>query len=106
MGKEVLRGEIYLVDMRTGIHSEQSGIRPVLIIQNDVGNAQSPTVIVASITSKLDKPSQPTHVAVGTSCGLHMLQAAHFGQAVLPASAAGAEHHFDKALVCARSRAG
>lgn len=72
MEKEVLRGEIYLVDMRTGIHSEQSGIRPVLIIQNDVGNAQSPTVIVASITSKLDKPSQPTHVAVGTSCGLHM----------------------------------
>ena len=72
MEKEVLRGEIYLVDMRTGIHSEQSGIRPVLVIQNDVGNAQSPTVIVASITSKLDKPSQPTHVAVGTSCGLHM----------------------------------
>lgn len=72
MEKEVLRGEIYLVDMRAGIHSEQSGIRPVLVIQNDVGNAQSPTVIVASITSKLDKPSQPTHVAVGTSCGLHM----------------------------------
>lgn len=72
MENEVLRGEIYLADMRKGAYSEQSGIRPVLIIQNDVGNAQSPTVITASITSKMDKPTLPTHVAVDTACGLHM----------------------------------
>ena len=47
MENEVLRGEIYLADMRKGVHSEQNGIRPVLIIQNDIGNAQSPTVIIA-----------------------------------------------------------
>ena len=68
----IKRGDIFYADLRPVVGSEQGGIRPVLIIQNDVGNAQSPTVIVASITSKLDKPSQPTHVAVGTSCGLHM----------------------------------
>lgn len=72
MENEVLRGEIYLADMRKGVHSEQNGIRPVLIIQNDIGNAQSPTVIIASITSKMDKPTLPTHVAIDTSCGLHM----------------------------------
>ena len=72
MENEVLRGEIYLADMRKGVHSEQNGIRPVLVIQNDVGNAQSPTVIIASITSKMDKPTLPTHVAIDTSCGLHM----------------------------------
>ena len=68
----IKRGDIFYADLRPVVGSEQGGIRPVLIIQNDVGNAQSPTVIIASITSKLDKPSQPTHVAVGTSCGLHM----------------------------------
>ena len=72
MENEVLRGEIYLADMRKGAYSEQNGIRPVLVIQNDVGNAQSPTVIIASITSKMDKPTLPTHVAVDTACGLHM----------------------------------
>ena len=72
MENEVLRGEIYLADMRKGAYSEQSGIRPVLIIQNDVGNAQGLTVIIASITSKMDKPTLPTHVAIDTTCGLHM----------------------------------
>ena len=72
MENEVMRGEIYLADMRKGVRSEQNGIRPVLIIQNDVGNAQGPTVIIASITSKMDKPTLPTHVAIDTSCGLHM----------------------------------
>ena len=67
MGKEVLRGEIYLVDMRTGIHSEQSGIRPVLIIQNDVGNRHSPTVICAAITSKMNKAKLPTHIEIDAS---------------------------------------
>ena len=64
MEKEVLRGEIYLVDMRTGIHSEQSGIRPVLVIQNDVGNRHSPTVICAAITSKMNKAKLPTHIEI------------------------------------------
>ena len=72
MENEVLRGEIYLADMRKGAYSEQTGIRPVLIIQNDVGNATSPTVIIASITSKMDKPTLPTHVSVDAACGLHM----------------------------------
>jgi len=72
MENEVLRGEIYLADMRKGAYSEQTGIRPVLIIQNDVGNATSPTVIIASITSKMDKPTLPTHVSVDMACGLHM----------------------------------
>ena len=67
MEKEVLRGEIYLVDMRTGIHSEQSGIRPVLIIQNDVGNRHSPTVICAAITSKMNKAKLPTHIEIDAS---------------------------------------
>lgn len=67
----ILRGEIYLVNLPAASHSEQNGFRPVLMIQNDVGNAHSPTVIVAAITSKLDKPPLPTHVLVDTACGLH-----------------------------------
>ena len=72
METEVLRGEIYLVDMRKVTSAERTGICPVLVIQSDIGNAQSSTVIVASITKKMDKPTLPTHVAVDTSCGLRM----------------------------------
>ena len=56
------RGDVYYVDLRPVIGSEQGGIRPVLIIQNDVGNKHSPTVICAAITSKMNKAKLPTHI--------------------------------------------
>ena len=56
------RGDIYYADLRPVIGSEQGGIRPVLIIQNDVGNKHSPTVICAAITSKMNKAKLPTHI--------------------------------------------
>ena len=60
--KLVLRGDLYYADLSPVIGSEQGGIRPVLIIQNDVGNRHSPTVICAAITSKMNKAKLPTHV--------------------------------------------
>ena len=56
------RGDVYYADLRPVVGSEQGGIRPVLIIQNDVGNRHSPTVIVAAITSQINKSKLPTHV--------------------------------------------
>ncbi|MBO5094408.1 MAG: type II toxin-antitoxin system PemK/MazF family toxin [Lachnospiraceae bacterium] len=56
------RGDVYYADLRPVIGSEQGGIRPVLIIQNDVGNRHSPTVICAAITSKMNKAKLPTHI--------------------------------------------
>ena len=56
------RGDIYYADLRPVIGSEQGGVRPVLIIQNDIGNRHSPTVICAAITSKLNKAKLPTHI--------------------------------------------
>lgn len=67
----VKRGQIYYADLRDGtIGSEQSGIRPVLIIQNDTGNKHSPTTICSIITSKTAKHDLPTHVSVGAEFGL------------------------------------
>lgn len=60
----IRRGDIFYADLRPVIGSEQGGIRPVLIIQNDVGNRHSPTVIVAAITSQLHKVKLPTHVEI------------------------------------------
>lgn len=60
----VKRGEIYSADLNPVVGSEQGGIRPVLVIQNDRGNRHSPTVIVLAITSKLSKPALPTHVCL------------------------------------------
>ncbi len=60
----VRRGDIYYADLRPVVGSEQGGVRPVLIIQNDMGNRYSPTVICAAITSKLNKAKLPTHVAL------------------------------------------
>ena len=60
----VARGEIYFAELNPVQGSEQGGIRPVLIVQNDVGNAYSPTTIVLAITSQLNKARLPTHVAV------------------------------------------
>lgn len=62
MENSVKRGEIYMADLSPVVGSEQGGIRPVLIIQNNVGNKYSPTVIVTAITSKLDKAHLPTHI--------------------------------------------
>lgn len=58
------RGEIYYADLSPVVGSEQGGIRPVLIVQNDVGNRHSPTVIAAAITSQSDKARLPTHIKV------------------------------------------
>jgi len=60
----VRRGEIYYADLSPVMGSEQGGVRPVLIIQNDTGNRYSPTVIAAAITSKQDKTALPTHIGV------------------------------------------
>ena len=60
----VHRGEIYYADLSPVVGSEQGGVRPVLIVQNDVGNKFSPTVIAAAITSQKDKANLPTHIAV------------------------------------------
>ena len=62
MRTEMRRGDVYYADLRPVIGSEQGGIRPVLIIQNDVGNKHSPTVICAAITSKMNKAKLPTHI--------------------------------------------
>lgn len=67
----IKRGEIYYADLSPVIGSEQGGVRPVLIIQNDVGNKYSPTVIAAAITSQHDKSKLPTHISVNAhNCGL------------------------------------
>ena len=65
------RGDVYYADLRPVIGSEQGGIRPVLIVQNDVGNKFSPTVIAAAITSQRLKTNLPTHIQVNAhDCGL------------------------------------
>lgn len=67
----VRRGDIYYADLSPVIGSEQGGIRPVLIVQNDVGNRFSPTVIAAAITSQKDKARLPTHIQLqSTGSGL------------------------------------
>ena len=60
----IRRGDIYYADLRPVVGSEQGGVRPVLIIQNDVGNKHSPTVICAAITSKMNKAKLPTHIEI------------------------------------------
>ena len=59
---KVKRGDVYYADLRPVIGSEQGGVRPVLIIQNDIGNKHSPTIICAAITSKMNKAKLPTHI--------------------------------------------
>ena len=60
----IKRGELYYADLSPVVGSEQGGLRPVLIIQNDVGNRYSPTVIAAAITSKMGKTRLPTHIDI------------------------------------------
>lgn len=67
----IKRGEIYYADLSPVVGSEQGGIRPVLIVQNNVGNKYSPTVIAAAITSQQEKSKLPTHIELpGKNCGL------------------------------------
>ena len=67
----VRRGDIYYADLSPVVGSEQVGMRPVLIIQNDTGNRHSPTVIAAAITSQTGKANLPTHISLAArSCGL------------------------------------
>ena len=67
----VKRGDIFYADLSPVVGSEQGGMRPVLIVQNDVGNKFSPTVIAAAITSQRDKAQLPTHIPLSSeSCGL------------------------------------
>lgn len=67
---EVRRGDIFYADLNPVVGSEQGGIRPVLIVQNDVGNDFSPTTIVAAITSRIRKAKLPTHVELPASEGV------------------------------------
>jgi len=63
----VKRGDIFYADLSPVIGSEQGGIRPVLIIQNDIGNKYSPTVIIAAITSQINKAKMPTHIELSNN---------------------------------------
>ena len=62
----VKRGDIFYADLSPVVGSEQGGIRPVIIIQNDIGNKYSPTIIVAAITSQINKAKLPTHVEISS----------------------------------------
>lgn len=64
MNSQIRRGDIYYADLSPVVGSEQGGLRPVLIIQNDVGNKYSPTVIAAAITSRMSKTRLPTHIDI------------------------------------------
>jgi mRNA interferase MazF len=67
----IKRGELYYADLSPVVGSEQGGIRPVLIVQNDVGNKFSPTIIAAAVTSQLGKARLPTHISLkGAEVGL------------------------------------
>ena len=68
---DIKRGELYYADLSPVVGSEQGGVRPVLVVQNDVGNKYSPTVIAAAVTSKMTKARLPTHIEIaGNSYGL------------------------------------
>ena len=66
----IKRGDIYYADLSPVVGSEQGGLRPVLIVQNDIGNKFSPTVIAAAITSQPNKSKLPTHIQLDGNCGL------------------------------------
>ena len=63
----IRRGELYYADLSPVVGSEQGGVRPVLVVQNDVGNKYSPTVIAAAVTSKLSKARLPTHIELSAA---------------------------------------
>ncbi|MBQ1206144.1 MAG: type II toxin-antitoxin system PemK/MazF family toxin [Clostridia bacterium] len=68
-GESIRRGDIYYADLSPVVGSEQGGVRPVLIVQNDMGNRYSPTVIAAAITSRTGKTKLPTHIEVSADNG-------------------------------------
>ncbi|MBR6737979.1 MAG: type II toxin-antitoxin system PemK/MazF family toxin [Clostridia bacterium] len=63
----IKRGELYYADLSPVVGSEQGGVRPVLVVQNDVGNKYSPTVIAAAVTSKINKAKLPTHIELSAT---------------------------------------
>lgn len=63
----IKRGELYYADLSPVVGSEQGGIRPILIVQNDTGNKYSPTIIAAAITSQMNKAKLPTHIEIGAN---------------------------------------
>lgn len=67
MVEQIKRGELYYADLSPVVGSEQGGVRPVLVVQNDIGNKYSPTVIVAAVTSKINKAKLPTHIEIEAS---------------------------------------
>lgn len=67
--KSIKRGQVFLADLSLGKGSEQGGVRPVLVIQNDIGNRYSPTTVVLSITGQIDKCKLPTHVLLSKEHG-------------------------------------
>ena len=69
-GMRIKRGDVFYADLSPVVGSEQGGVRPVLIIQNDMGNKYSPTVIIAAITSQTNKAKLPTHVQIDPKIGL------------------------------------
>ena len=73
MPKQVKRGEMHFADLNPAVGSEQDGIRPVLVIQNDIGNRHSPTVVVAIITGRPKKTGLPTHYSLPAENGLETL---------------------------------
>ncbi|MCI5714759.1 MAG: type II toxin-antitoxin system PemK/MazF family toxin [Firmicutes bacterium] len=64
---EIKRGELYYADLSPVVGSEQGGIRPVLVVQNDIGNKYSPTIIAAAVTSQINKARIPTHIELSAS---------------------------------------
>ncbi|SCL90723.1 mRNA interferase EndoA [Sporanaerobacter sp. PP17-6a] len=66
----IKRGDIFYADLSPVIGSEQGGVRPVLVVQNDIGNRYSPTIIIAAITSQINKAKLPTHVEINAEYGL------------------------------------
>jgi mRNA interferase MazF len=70
MNNQIKRGQIYYTNLSPVVGSEQGGVRPVLVIQNDIGNKHSPTVIVAIITTAKTKADLPTHIWLNAECGL------------------------------------
>ena len=84
---EVHRGEVFYADLSPVVGSEQGGVRPVLIVQNEIGNRHSPTVIAAAITSRLDKARLPTHINIRAAAGADP----HAGQTP-PAGTSRADH--------------
>lgn len=67
---KIQRGDMFYADLRPIVGSEQGGIRPVIVLQNNVGNTHSPTIIVAAITASADKSPLPTHIQITEPCGL------------------------------------